>query len=71
MRAYQHTAFSVLDRYDILYGGHKSDTGVSSVRRRRFLDWYGFRFSTTSWNVFVIKLRDSVTFLVVQMVMDF
>jgi hypothetical protein len=28
MRTYQHTAFTVLDRYDILYGGHKSDTGV-------------------------------------------
>jgi hypothetical protein len=37
----------VLDRYDKLYGGHKSDAGVGSGRRRRFLDSYGFRFSTT------------------------
>jgi hypothetical protein len=28
MRAYQHIAFTVLDRYDILYDGHKSDAGV-------------------------------------------
>jgi hypothetical protein len=28
MRTYQHTAFTDLDRYDILYGGHKSDAGV-------------------------------------------
>jgi len=28
MRNYQYTAFTVLDRYDILYGGYKSDTGV-------------------------------------------
>jgi hypothetical protein len=47
MRTYQHTAFTVLDRYDVLYGGHKSDAGVGSGRRRRFLDLYGFRFSTT------------------------
>jgi hypothetical protein len=38
MRTYQHNAFTVLDRNDILYGGHKSDAGVGSVRRRRFLD---------------------------------
>jgi hypothetical protein len=38
MRTYQHTAFNVLDRYDIMYGGHKSDAGVGSGRRRRFLD---------------------------------
>jgi hypothetical protein len=25
----------------------KSDAGVVSRLRRRFLDWYGFRFSTT------------------------
>jgi hypothetical protein len=47
MRTYQHTAFTVLDKHDILYGGHKSDAGVGSGRRRRFLDLYGFRFSTT------------------------
>jgi hypothetical protein len=28
MRTYMHTAFIVLDREDILYGGHKSDAGV-------------------------------------------
>jgi len=28
MRTYRHTAFAVLDRYDVLYGGHKSDAGV-------------------------------------------
>jgi len=36
MRTYQYTAFAVLDRYDILYGGHKSDAGVGSGRRLRF-----------------------------------
>jgi hypothetical protein len=71
MRTYQHTAFAVLDKYDILYGGDKNDAGVGSGRRRRFLDWYGFRFSTTFWNVFVIELRDSVVFSVVQTVMEF
>jgi hypothetical protein len=38
MRTYQHTAFAVLDRYDVLYDGHKSDADVGSGRRRRFLD---------------------------------
>jgi hypothetical protein len=28
MRTYQYTAFTVLDRYDMLYAGHKSDVGV-------------------------------------------
>jgi hypothetical protein len=71
MRTYQHTALAVLDRYDILYGGHKSDAGVGSGRRRRFLDWCGFRFSTTLWNVFEIELRDSVVFSVVKTVKVF
>jgi len=71
MRTYQHTAFTVLDRYDILYGGYKSDAGVGSGRRRRFLDLYGFRFSTTFSNVFLIQLRDSVVISVVQPVMEF
>jgi hypothetical protein len=35
------------------------------------LDWYGFRFSTTLWNVFVIELRYSIVFSVVQTVMEF
>jgi hypothetical protein len=47
MRTYQHTAFKVLHKYDILYQGHKSDAGVGSGRRRRFLDSHGFRFCTT------------------------
>jgi hypothetical protein len=71
MRTYQRIALTVLDRYDILYGGHESDAGVGSGRRRRFLDWRGFRFSTTFWNVFVIELRDSVVFSVVQTLMEF
>jgi len=50
MRTYQHTAFNVHDRY-ILYGGHKSDAVVGLRRRRRLLDWCGFRFSTKLWNV--------------------
>jgi hypothetical protein len=28
MRTYQRTAHTLLDRYDIWYGGHKSDAGV-------------------------------------------
>jgi hypothetical protein len=42
MRSCQHTVFTVLDRYDILYSGHKSDAGVGSGRRRRFLDCRDF-----------------------------
>jgi hypothetical protein len=51
MRTHQHTAFNVLDRYDIFYAGHKSDASVGSGHWYRFLDWYGFRFSTVFWNV--------------------
>jgi hypothetical protein len=32
---FQHTDFTVLDRCDILYVGHKSDAGVGSGRRRQ------------------------------------
>jgi hypothetical protein len=71
MRTYQDTAFAVLVRYDIFYGGHQSDAGVGSGRRRRFLDSYGFRFSTPLWNVFVMELSDSVVFSVVQTVIEF
>jgi hypothetical protein len=71
MRKYQHNAFTVLDRYDILNGRHKSDAGVGSGRRRRFLDLYGFRFFTTMRTVFVTELRDPVVFSVVQTVMEF
>jgi hypothetical protein len=62
IRTYQHTAFTVLDRYDILYGGHESDAAGGSGRRRRLLVWYGFCFFTTLWNVFVIELRNSAVF---------
>jgi hypothetical protein len=51
MRAYQHIAFAVLDRSDTFSGGHKSDAGVGSGRRRRFLDLWNFRFSTMFGNV--------------------
>jgi hypothetical protein len=71
MRNYQHTAFTLFDRYDILYDGYKSDAGVGLGRRRRFSDCYGFRFSTTVWNVFIIELRDAVVLSVVQAVMEF
>jgi hypothetical protein len=63
--------YAVLDIYDILYAGHKSDASVGSGRQCRFLDWYGFRFSTTFSNVFVIELRDAVVFSVVQTLMEF
>jgi hypothetical protein len=67
MRTYQHTTFAVIDRYDIFYGGYKSDAGVGSGRRYRFLNSYGFRFSTTLWNI-LIELRDSVVFSVIKTV---
>jgi hypothetical protein len=66
MRTYQYTTFTVLDRYDILYGGYRSDSGVGSGRRRQFLDSNVFRFSTTLRNVIVIELRDSFVFSVRQ-----
>jgi hypothetical protein len=66
MRTYQHITFTVLDRYDIFYGGYKSDAGVGSGRRRRFLDSHGFRFSTTLRDILLIELRDSVVFSVVK-----
>jgi hypothetical protein len=69
MRTYQHTSFGVLDDYDIFYGWHKSDAGAGWGRRRRFLDCYGFRFSTSLWNLFVIELRYSTVFSVVLTVM--
>jgi hypothetical protein len=69
MRTYQYPAFAVVDRNDTLYCGQKSDAGVGSGRRRRFLDLYGFRFSTTLYKVFFIVLRDSVVFSVVETVL--
>jgi len=47
MRTCQYTAFTALDRCDTLYSVHKIDAGVGSGRRRRFLDLYELRFSTT------------------------
>jgi len=70
MRTYQLTAFVVLDRYVILSGGHNSDAGVGSGCGRPFIDFYGFGFSSTLWNVFVMEMRDSVAFSVVQTVME-
>jgi hypothetical protein len=66
MRTYQQTAFAVFYKYDIFYGEHKIDAGVGSGRRRWSLYWYVFRFFITLWNVFVIEMRDSVVFSVVQ-----
>jgi len=71
MRTYQNTAVAVLDRYDTFYGGHTSDAGVGSERRRRFFDWHGFRSSRTLWEVFVTELREPVVFSVVQTVVEF
>jgi hypothetical protein len=70
MRTYQHTAFTVLDRYDTLLGGFKSDAGVGSGLRRQFLDPYEFHFTTTLWNVFEVALRDLVLFSAVQTVLS-
>jgi hypothetical protein len=36
--AHQHTAFTALDRYEILYAGYKSDTSVGLRFRCLFLD---------------------------------
>jgi hypothetical protein len=49
----------------LLYSGNKSDAVVGAGHRRQFLDWYGFRFSTTLCNMFITELRDYVVFSVV------
>jgi hypothetical protein len=36
-KADQHTAFTLLNRYDILYARHENDAGVGLGRRRLFL----------------------------------
>jgi hypothetical protein len=51
MRTYQHTAFTLLDMYDIFYGGVKSVSGIGSGSQRLFLDWYAFRSSPSLWDV--------------------
>jgi hypothetical protein len=55
----------------LYFKADKNDAGVGWGRRRRFLDRYGFRFSTTLWNEFIIELRDSTVFAVVQTIMEF
>jgi hypothetical protein len=67
---YGNRKVTIFDRYDILYAGNRSDASVGSGRRRLFVDWCGFRFSITLWNVFVIELSDSVMFSVVQTVIS-
>jgi hypothetical protein len=67
---HSHTLINIQQRFKY-HGGHKSDAGVGSRRRRRFLDSHGFRFSTTLWNEFLIELRDSLVFSVVETVMKF
>jgi hypothetical protein len=42
MRTYRYTAFTLLDRYDILYAGQKRDAGVGSGRRCRFFIYMDF-----------------------------
>jgi hypothetical protein len=71
MRSYQHTAFAVFERYDVLYGTDETDTGVGLGRRRRFLYLYRFSFSTTFLIVLVMDLRDSFVFSLVPTVMVF
>jgi hypothetical protein len=80
-----HIAYSVLacaltsilpslSLIDVTYCTAKeSDAGVGSRRRllRRFLDLYGFCFSTTLCNVFVMELLDSVVFSAEQTLMEF
>jgi hypothetical protein len=53
----------------VLYNGEENDAGVGSVYRRRLLDWYGFCFSISLWNVFEIALCDFVVFSLVQTVL--
>jgi hypothetical protein len=71
MRSKQHIAFKVLNKYDILYRGQKSDAGVGLGRRRRCLDFQRITLLHNVLNVLVIELRDSVVFSVVQTVMEF
>jgi hypothetical protein len=42
MSTYQHIVTTFLNRYDILFAVDKSDAGVGSGRRRRFLDFMDF-----------------------------
>jgi hypothetical protein len=71
MRTYQHTAFTVPDRYDIFYLGYNFDAGVGLGRRRRFLDLYGFRFSKKLRNMFLIEVCNFIVFSAVETVMEF
>jgi len=69
MRSIQYTATIALDRYDILYAGDNSDTGVGTGHRRQFLNRYGCCFST-SFNVLEVALRNSVAFSALQIVLS-
>jgi hypothetical protein len=69
MRTSYHNAFTVFDWYDVMDTGEETDAGVGSGRRRRFLVWYGFSFSTTLANVFVIEMHDSVVFSAVRTIL--
>jgi len=71
MRTYQHKAFTVLDRYDILYAGHKCDAGVGSGRRRRFYRLIWSLLLHKFLKVFLIEVRDSVVLSIVLTVMEF
>jgi uncharacterized protein YbbC (DUF1343 family) len=61
-------AFIVLDKYDILYFGHNSDGGVGSASIFRLI-WIPLLHNLR--NAFVMELRDSVAFSVMQTVMEF
>jgi hypothetical protein len=61
MRSIQDTGIIAVD---------ESDAGVGTECRRQFLNRYGFRVSTTFWNVLEIALRDSVVFSQLQTVLS-
>jgi hypothetical protein len=69
MRTSWHIAFTLTERYDVLYNGEENDNSVGSGLRRRILDWYEFCFSISLWQVFEIELCHSVVFSVVRMVL--
>jgi hypothetical protein len=69
MRSYQQTVCTDLDTYDILYAGHKTDTGVGLGCQRRFLDSCGFPLFSSYWNIFLTEMRYSIVFSVVQTIL--
>jgi hypothetical protein len=54
MRSGQDTAITVLDWYD-MYAGDKSDAGVGSRRLGRLLCSHEFRFSVSTFFVFLFR----------------